>query len=79
MYTIYSKSACDYCEKAKKLLIEKGLPFTEIKLGRDIQDRDDFISEIKSKLPKNTTISTVPQIFKGDAYIGGFTELQATF
>ena len=41
--TIYTKDWCPYCTAAKKLLNEKGAPFTEIDIGAkpELLGRDD--------------------------------------
>ena len=71
---VYSVDYCPYCKRAKKLLIEKGVPFEEI----DITANED---EIRPKLMLQTGIDTVPQIFIDDKFVGGsdkLAELEAT-
>ncbi len=65
---VYTMDYCPYCDSAKKLLKSKGLSFEEIKLAED--DDQAWID-----LEKRTKFKTVPQIFIGDAFIGGFSEL----
>ena len=66
---IYTWGYCPYCVRAKNLLTEKGLAFTEISLdGKD--------NELMA-LRERTGQRTVPQIFIDDQFIGGFTELSA--
>ena len=65
---IYSKDDCIYCVRAKKLLVENKIPFTEIKMGLDNKDK---IDALKIKTESNT----FPFIFIGDEFLGGFTEL----
>ncbi len=72
MYTIYSKEDCPNCDTAKKILNEKGIKFKEIKLGRDIMDRNEFIAEIMDKsgiMPR-----AVPQIFFDEKYLGNLDQ-----
>lgn len=73
--TMYSKPNCDFCVKAMKELDSRGYLVTEIKLGRDINDRIEFIKEIQNK--SGSTPQTVPQIFLGEEqqYIGGYDDL----
>ena len=59
---------CPYCESAKKLLKSKGLDFEEILLADD----DDAGWK---KLEKETGFKTMPQIFVGDQFVGGYTQL----
>ncbi len=67
--TIYSKTICPYCDRAKLLLKNKGVPYNEINL-------DGKEQELKA-LKERTGLRTVPQIFIEDHLIGGFTDLQA--
>ena len=55
--TIYSKPNCPYCEKAKDLLKQKNIPFTEINIYNNM--------EAINKLRENG-LMTVPQIFLGE-------------
>ncbi len=66
---IYTWGHCPYCIRAKNLLTENGIKFTEHALdGKD--------SEL-IKLRERTGQKTVPQIFIDDVFIGGFSELSA--
>ena len=65
--TIWSKYNCPYCDQAKALLKNKGIPFEEKKIG-DGYTREELLEAIP-------TARTVPQIFLDDKLIGGFTEL----
>ena len=66
---IYSKDDCPYCDKAKLLLSKKGV---------------SFIHEIRVDLDPNSAIHisryvnkrTVPQIFIGNKYVGGYSDLE---
>jgi glutaredoxin 3 len=65
--TIWSKYNCPYCDQAKALLKNKGIPFEEKKIG-DGYTREELLEAIP-------TARTVPQIFLDDKLIGGFQEL----
>ena len=65
--TIWSKYHCPYCDQAKALLKNKGIPFEEKKIG-DGYTREELLEAVP-------TARTVPQIFLDDKLIGGFTEL----
>lgn len=67
---VYSKDGCSYCVRAKQLLNNKKISFTEFKLGEDGVDR----AYIQNKAGK--PVSTVPQIFIDGNHIGGYTELE---
>jgi len=66
--TIYSKSHCPYCVKAKQLFKMKNIEFKEI----DITDNQDLLTEM---LSKSSGRKTVPQIFIGDHHVGGCDDL----
>ncbi len=68
--TIYSKSWCPYCDRAKALLTAKGQTWTEIDVETDAAQRDVMIERSGGR-------RTVPQIFIGDQHVGGFDDLQA--
>jgi glutaredoxin 3 len=64
---VWSKNACMFCNKAKKLLAEKELAYEE----RNIEDNYSK-QDLLEILPN---ARTVPQIFIDNAHIGGYTEL----
>lgn len=64
---IWSKYNCPYCDQAKALLKNKGIPFEEKKIG-DGYTKEELLEAIP-------TARTVPQIFLDDKLIGGFQEL----
>lgn len=68
--TIYTSTPCPYCARAKALLKARGADVDEIHLAWD----DD---EGRSALIARTKHRTVPQIFIGDEFVGGFDELAA--
>lgn len=61
---------CPYCESAKRLLNSLDLAFEEILVADD----DDATWK---KLEKETGYKTMPQIFIGDQFIGGYNQLAA--
>lgn len=65
---IWSKYYCTFCDQAKALLKQKGILYEERKIG-DGYTREDLLAAVPSA-------RTVPQIFLGEEYVGGFTELQ---
>lgn len=69
--TIWSKYDCPYCDHAKALLNQKGIPFEEKKVG-DGYTKEDLLEAVP-------TARTFPQIFLGEQYIGGFTDLRDHF
>lgn len=65
--TIFSTQYCGYCARAKEFFRSKGLPFTEVDLTEN--------SEELNRLVQKTGHKTVPQIFFGEEFVGGYTEL----
>lgn len=68
--TIFTKEACPYCIKAKKLLTKNKISFEEIPLNKNITSKT---------LRAVTGKATVPQIFIGGSYVGGFDDLEKHF
>lgn len=68
--TLYTTPTCPYCINAKKLLNDKGVSFTDININ-------DISSDERATLSQKTkNHRTVPQIFIGDTFIGGFDQLK---
>ena len=67
---IYTKFACPFCVRAKRLLKEKGAAFTEYDITIAGEKRDEMLA----RAPK---AMTVPQIFIGETYVGGSDDLAA--
>ena len=65
---LWSKYHCPYCDQAKLLLKSRGYEIEERKIG------DGFTKEELLEAVPNAR--TVPQIFLGEEYVGGFNELQ---
>lgn len=68
---IYGKPGCYYCEQAKILCFEKGIPFTYKQVDKDVTREElvDIIGEYK----------TVPQVFVTvdglSQHVGGYEQL----
>ena len=67
---IYTKDYCPYCKRAKALLLDKGLSFTEYKIDEQPQLRPEMMQRANGG-------STVPQIFIGERHIGGCDDMMA--
>jgi len=67
---MYTSAYCPYCSNAEKLLSKKGI--TDIK-----KIRVDGDSAILEEMIEKTGRRTVPQIYIGDYYVGGFDDLRA--
>ena len=66
---IYTTAVCPYCVRAKQLLTQKNVEFTEIRIDQNIQERDKMIERSQRK--------SVPQIFINNQHIGGCDDLYA--
>jgi glutaredoxin 3 len=64
---IYSTDWCPYCNAAKSLLEDKGVPYEEI----DVTEPALRIAMVERAHGRRT----VPQIFIGDVHVGGYDEL----
>ena len=65
---IYTTPFCGFCTRAKNLLNNKNINFTEIDVGGD-RDRRKVMKE------RSKGSNTVPQIFINGDHIGGCEEL----
>ena len=67
--TIYTTQTCPYCVRAKRLLEKKKVPYQEIDVSWNDEER--------IKLSQRTGRRTVPQIFIGEMHVGGSDDLHA--
>ena len=65
--TVYVSDWCPYCQRAKGLLAEKNVVFSEINIEDDAKLREEMIARSNRR--------TVPQIFIGDKHVGGCDDL----
>ena len=65
---VWSKPACVFCEKAKRLLKSKGIEYEEknIAEGHKIQDLLEIVPNAR----------TMPQIWLDGEHLGGYLELE---
>ena len=68
----YSKPNCKFCVKAKALLTQLEIEYTEKIVTKDIS-----LEELFEELGK--TVRTIPQIVIDENHIGGFNELREYF
>jgi glutaredoxin 3 len=67
---MYSTAVCPYCIRAERLLTAKGVrDITKVRVDLDPGRRDEMV--------QRTGRRTVPQIYIGNVYVGGFDELAA--
>lgn len=66
---IYTTAWCPYCIRAKNLLEHKGVDYEEIPV--------DGKPALRSEMAAKAGRTSVPQIWIGDAHVGGCDELHA--
>jgi len=66
---IYTTNWCPYCNAAKSLLDEKGVPYDEIDVTEPSL-RDAMVQRAHGR-------RTVPQIFVGEMHVGGYDDMAA--
>jgi glutaredoxin 3 len=67
---MYSSALCPYCVMAERLLLKKGV--------QSIQKiRVDLEPERRLEMIEKTRRRTVPQIYIGETYVGGYEDLAA--
>ncbi|WP_293267963.1 GrxA family glutaredoxin [Neptunomonas sp.] len=66
--TIFGKEGCGFCKRAKQLCEMKDLNFKYL----DIHQENISQADLEKTIGK--PVVTVPQIFIGQEYIGGYTE-----
>ena len=67
---IYTKKTCSYCVRAKQLLDQKNVRYTEIAVDTDPKALEIMLLRTEGR-------RTVPQIFINDRGIGGCDDLYA--
>ena len=68
--TMYSTAICPFCINAERLLKSKGVAeIDKIRIDLDPAKRDEMMTK--------TGRRTVPQIYIGEHYVGGFDDLTA--
>jgi glutaredoxin 3 len=67
---IYSSLFCPYCTRARRLLDQKGVEYSDIDVIADPSKRSEMIRRAGGR-------TSVPQIFIGGTHVGGCEELYA--
>ncbi len=66
---IYSTPWCPYCVRAKRLLNDKGVSFTDIDVSAD--------PALRQEMTRLSGRTSVPQIWIGEVHVGGCDDLYA--
>jgi len=70
IYGFDQEGKCPYCDRAKRFLKEKNVPFT----FKEVLDHKPELMEKRGL--ETLSGQTVPQVFIDGEYIGGYTELK---
>lgn len=68
--TMYTTAVCPFCVRAEMLLKQRGVKEID-------KIRIDLDAEQRVTMMERTGRRTVPQIYIGDTYVGGYDELAA--
>jgi glutaredoxin len=72
-YTIYSKSGCLFCTKAKVLLQNERIPPLFVNCDNFLlENKEEFLNLMKSLI--GYEYKTFPMIFKNGRFIGGYNK-----
>jgi glutaredoxin 3 len=78
---IWTKDPCPYCVKAKKILNDLNIPYTEYKISAGMGESqpapNQFYVTRDQLLEKMPTARTVPQIWIDGRHVGGCDNLEA--
>lgn len=66
--TVYTTTSCSFCTAAKRLLAQRQLSYDEVDLSHNQALRQQLSAA-------NGGYRTVPMIFIGEAFVGGYQEL----
>ena len=66
---IYTGPMCNYCSAAKHLLNKKKVNYIEFDIALDQ-------SKLQEMQGRTKGAKTIPQIFVGETYVGGYNELK---
>ncbi|MCR4346768.1 MAG: glutaredoxin 3 [Sulfuricaulis sp.] len=64
---IYGSRLCPYCRMAERLLEKKGIQAEKVMVDENSARRDE--------MTRRAGRTSVPQIFIGETYVGGYAEL----
>ena len=69
-YTVFGHQQCGFCRRAKQLLEERELPFRYVDIHVEGISKADLSKTVGHE------VTTVPQVFYGQQYMGGFEALE---
>jgi cysteine synthase A len=66
---------CEFCWSARRMLSHLGVPYRSVDIDSVEYQKDNWGGKIRAALQARTAFRTIPQIFVGNAFIGGSTDL----
>lgn len=77
-YTIYAKSGCGYCTKAKELLQNERPQPLVVNCDDYLSDnKREFLNQMQALIGRE--YKTFPMIFKNGIFVGGYTETKQAY
>nr|CDJ91639.1 Glutaredoxin domain containing protein [Haemonchus contortus] len=73
---IYTKDGCSFCTRAKNLLKEEKIEYTECNIDRIKETNPDEYKPRVNGLVYMTRQTTMPQVFICGRFVGGCTDLE---
>ncbi len=70
-FTVFGRPGCGFCVRAKEVLEKKSMNYRYVDIHAEGITREDLEKTV------GKPVETVPQVFHGQRYIGGFQELDA--
>ena len=76
-FVIFGRKECPWCQKAKELVASKGYDYSFV----DMRDPSTGWTkeDTESLMEKTPGFSTVPRVFYGNRFIGGYSDLEKLF
>jgi cysteine synthase A len=66
---------CEFCWSVRKMFAHTGINYRSVDLDSVEYQTDNWGGQIRAALAARTGINTIPQIFVGNKFVGGCTEL----
>jgi cysteine synthase A len=72
---LFALEWCEFCWSVRRLFAKHKIPYRSVDLDSVEYQKDNLGGQIRTALTARTSITTIPQIFVGNNFIGGCTEL----
>jgi glutaredoxin 3 len=72
---IHTKEGCPFCDKSKAFFTKHNVAYTEVYYDSEAPDYE----ERKNVLLARTNHKTFPQIFIGETFLGGHSDLETSY